>query len=279
MHCPGFTYISWITYLSLALWLWMAGCHPARPVQDGPSPAATDATATPPQSNAKDQAIARGIDYLRAAGWEFDFVYLYSYLQPRYGWPDLPAQAEHTRIADSLRGSVDARALDLLNQMALFERLRNPDARLPEEVMAHAREVDRVTVPALYCDHYPLDTARYFPILRQEMTAGNYRLTHALLAYLWLEERQCFPNQASNGLRDALVAANHALVVRFPVWLDLNIEAAALLQAVGEATPDAWIQGVIDAQQRDGGWLHGPTYDASNTHTTLLALWLLAETR
>jgi hypothetical protein len=276
--------------LACALLATLAACHPRKQVQTTVQPrvqpatgipsettASTQPPPLPPSTRTRAEAIAAGIAFLQKARWELDFVYLYSYLQPKYHWPALPAQEDNVRIADSLRAAGTDPALRILDQMTLFERLRNPAYVLDRNKMAAGQEEDAITVPALYCDAYPLDSAAYFPKLRAEMAAGDYRLTHALLAVLWLQEHKCFAARDLHDLRAGLVAGCNTIIARFPSWMDLNIEAAALLQACGERISQNWIDGVIAAQQPDGGWLDIPQHTASNTHTTILALWLLAE--
>jgi hypothetical protein len=230
----------------------------------------------PAPSKTTAQAIADGISFLRKAPWEFDFVYLYGHLQPRYHWPELPAQRHHAFIKDSLRQNGDQRALNILDQMTIFERLLNPAYQLPREKMAFAQETDAFIAPALYCDLYPLDTATYFPTLRREAAAGGYSLSHTLLAYLWLSEKSCLPPPQLQAIRTRLVQENRAMLETMEGWWDLKIEVAALLRAVGEAVPEAWTSEIIAAQQPDGGWREKPQDQRSNTHATILALWFLA---
>jgi hypothetical protein len=275
--------------LGCALVMLLGACHPRKVVQNTVQPTVQPTPATPseakqtppptapqPSTRSRAEAIADGISFLQKAHWELDFVYLYSYLQPQNHWPDLPAQRDNARIADSLRAAGTDQALRILDQMTLFERLRNPAFVLDRNKMTAGQEEDAITVPALYCDAYPLDSATYFPKLRAEMAVGDYRLTHALLAVLWLQEHQCFAPRDLRALREALVAGCSAIIARYPSWMDLNIEAAALQQAAGERISQDWIDGVIAAQRPDGGWLDIPQHTASNTHTTILALWLLA---
>lgn len=271
----------------------LAACHPRRQVQAATPPTVTTPTETatavkgdatpavlppalPPSTRTRAEAIAAGIQFLQKAHWELDFVYLYSYLQPKNHWPDLPAQQDNARIADSLRTAGTDPARRILAQMTLFERLRNPAFVLERSLMAAGQEEDAITVPALYCDAYAIDTASYFPRLRTEIAAGDYRLTHALLALLWLQEHKCSSPRDLAGLRSAMVQGCQAIVARFPSWMDLNLEAAALLQAAGERIPPDWIDGVVAAQRPDGGWLDMPQHSACSTHTTILALWLLS---
>ena len=274
-------------------WAWMFGamllavaaCHSQRHVRRtdeaihgtvAPSEQSSPKPNSNPTAKTRTEAIAAALEYLQHAHWEFDFVYLYSYLQPKFQWPDVPAQAENGRVAKQFRINGDAASLRIEDQMRLFTRLLEPSFILPRANFETAQEEDAFTIPALYCDIYPIDTSRYFPVLRQEIASGDYRLTHALLAYIWISERQCLSIAELKSIKMSLLEGNHALVDRFPMWLDLKMEAAGLLQAAGEMIPPNWIEEVIAAQQPDGGWLDIPQHTSSSTHTTILAVWLLA---
>lgn len=272
---------AWIALLICGLLSSVSGCHPRKPKPPVFSVESSVKPTDPPkptQSGPKtrEQAIAAGIDYLSRCRWELDFVYLYSYLQSKNEWPRIPAQVANELIRDSLQRNGDERAMRIHAQMAMFDRLRDPSYILPREKMALAQEEDAFTVPALYCDAYPLDTAKYLPVLRQEMSYGDYRLSHALLALFWIEERNCIPATSLAPIRKQLIDGNHAIVDRFAEWNDLRLESAALLQAAGEPIPEEWIRQVISVQQPDGGWKEFPERDNSNTHSTILALWLLS---
>jgi hypothetical protein len=224
----------------------------------------------------KDQSIADGLRYLSKVNPTWDLAYLYTYLQPKFQWPDLPMQSKIESIQDSLKNVGDTPSLRVLDQMISFKRLIDPTFVLPHRLLQSAEEEDAFTLIALYCDQLKPDSGTFFPILRQEMVTGDYRLTHALLAYVWLTEHQCFSAEDMQFLRDELISSNYSLVARFPDWIDLKIESAALLQASGEELPVVWVKDLIRAQQVDGGWRKDMHQSQSEGHATLLALWLLA---
>lgn len=230
-----------------------------------------------PANRTKAEAIAAGLDFLNKSRWEWDIVYLYSYLQPKFGWADLPMQAQNKAMSDSLRRIGDPPAMRILEQMNLFQRLIDPAFRIERDRLQNAEEEDVFTLVALYCDVLKPDSATYFPVLRREMAAGDYRLTHGLLACNWLEEQGCFTVADLGTLKRELVQRNAELAKRIPEWIDLRIEAAALLAAAGATTPEEWVSELIAAQQPDGGWRKDRYQSVSGAHPTILALWFLCE--
>ena len=248
----------------------------------GPSASTNTSTASPADrednspllSKAKtaEEATGYGISYLSEAKWEFDFVYLYSYLQPKFGWRNLPAQAQTLSIQDSLR---NAGSNSQVQEFKLFQRLIDPQFVLVPEDYDRAKDVDAITVPALYCDRYPLDTATYFPVLRTQSDAGNYAASHALLAFIWAEEKHCLSRSNAPKLYAQIIAANEALLGERPIWTDLQLEAAALLSAAGKTLPDEWKKEVIALQNADGGWSDSMKGTQSDSHATILAMWFL----
>ncbi len=265
------------------------GCHPSK--QSQKTETATTATATeaklptstlptdaplPEKSVTAADAEQRGTAYLSRVAWSMESTYLYTYLQPQFGWPDIPAQARTPMVRDSLKRRDDANARTILHEMALFERLLDPQARITAAQLSTAEETDSITVPALYCDQFPIDTAVFFPVLRGESAASGYRATHALLCLVWLQKYRCFPPATLSGLHKNITQSVRGIVLSTPdYWSDLNLEAAALLRAAGESIPKDWVRGVVAAQKPDGGWGIFPTDARSDAHATILALWLL----
>lgn len=241
------------------------------------SPTAQEAkTPVSPRQRTKEEAIADGLTYLSKVNPSWDLAYLYTYLQPKFQWPDLPMQSKIESIQDSLKNVGDAPSIRVLDQMISFKRLIDPTFVLPHRLLQSAEEEDAFTLIALYCDQLKPDSGTFFPILRREMVTGDYRLTHALLAYVWLAEHHCFSSGEMQFLKEELISSNYRLVARFPDWIDLKIESAALLQASGEELPEVWVKDLIGAQQVDGGWRKDKHQSQSEGHATLLALWLLA---
>jgi hypothetical protein len=273
---PKLFHVIAVSLLVLGAW----SCHSRKPTktngQSDPQQTNTSVRPLPSATTSAKEAVAKGIDYLRTAPWGMEHVYLYSYLQLQFAWPDIPAQAHTTFVRDSLSRKGDAQALVVLHEMDLFGRLLDPQYRISAAQLASAEELDSVTVPALYCDVFPLDTAVYFPILRGELSASGYRSTHALLCYVWMKANGCLDAATLGKWRAQMVRPNLDMIRQSPgYWSDLNIEAAALIRAAGESYPEDWVAGIVKAQRSDGGWPIFPDGDRSDPHATILALWFL----
>jgi len=168
-------------------------------------------------------------------------------------------------------------------RLRVFRRIADPDSSLPlEDLSAISHPSDAMIVQALYCDRVNLPAS--FPdTLRQAMEAGGYFCTHALLAWIWVQE---FGGQleAPEGFAEQLFAANAGIVNddRSEVT-DLKLEAAAFLYLAGQGqrVAPAFADIVLKTQNPDGGW--GATRahpGVSDWHGTVLALlFLLHQTR
>ncbi len=275
-NCSRLFQLIAVPLLVLGTW----NCHSRKPVkaevQLDPQKIIVSPKPLPATATTATEAVAKGIDYLRTAPWGMEHVYLYTYLQSQFAWPDIPAQARTIYVRDSLTRKGDAQALVVLHEMDLFGRLLDPQYRISAAQLESAEELDSVTVPALYCDVFPLDTAIYFPILRGELSASGYRSTHALLCYVWIKANECLDAATLGRWRGPMARPNLEMIHKAPnYWSDLNIEAAALIRAAGEPYPEDWVTGVVNAQRKDGGWSIFPDGDRSDPHATILALWFL----
>jgi len=166
-------------------------------------------------------------------------------------------------------------ALPLLR---VFRRIADYDNPLQiDDLDAVSHSSDRIIVSALYCDRLGLPPS--FPeVLAKAVRAGGYYLTHALLAWVWIQERGC--NLAlPDGLIDDMYGANAAVVNNDPRTVsDLKLEAAAFLCLAGEGAliDHEFVGSVVATRNDDGGW--GKARDGqgnSDWHATILGLLLL----
>jgi hypothetical protein len=161
--------------------------------------------------------------------------------------------------------------------MRLFRRIADHDNPLQySDLEAVSEDIDLVTVPALYCDQVGLPN-NYAAMLDQATRVGNYMLTHALLACIWIQENGC-EIPLSNDFIENVYRANAALINDDQVVDDLELEAAAFLYLAGQGAlvNNAFVERVIAVQNYDGGWLRSSdTPGDSDWHTTALALLLL----
>jgi hypothetical protein len=162
--------------------------------------------------------------------------------------------------------------LHLFRRIAVYNNpLREGDLTLVSS------ELDRITVPALYCNQMELPS-NYSMILENEVNRGGYFLTHALLAWIWVQENGC-ELAVPDGFVENLYAANADLINNDANVTDLELEAAAFLCLAGQADliDDAFADRVVDAQNADvdspsnGSWGH----ENVQWHTTVLGLLFL----
>ena len=164
-----------------------------------------------------------------------------------------------------------------LHTYRLFRRLMDRETPLdPDDLALVENEIDFVTVRALHCDRLDLG-ADYVERLLEAAGGERYALTHAGLAWRWLQENGC-ALEVPAGFEAALVDSMAALIDRAEPVTDLEIEAAALLHALGHAerVPPTFIAQVLAAQGPGGGFRMSSARDEEpNFHTGMLAFWLL----
>jgi hypothetical protein len=144
-----------------------------------------------------------------------------------------------------------------------------------------AVQTDRLLVTALYCDRLSLPPS-FAETLVKAVRAGGYPLTHALLAWIWVQDNRC-KLALPEGFADEMYGAAAAILNDRPTLVnDLKLEAAAFLCLArqGKRVSPGFVQHVVAIQKADGGWgkpdkidLAKP--DESSWHSTILALLLL----
>jgi len=186
---------------------------------------------------------------------------------------------EIAEFADSLQRYDQILAVrpDQAPLMRLFRRIADHDNPLQIwDLQEVSEDIDLVTVPALYCDQLELPH-NYPSTLDRATRIGNYLLTHALLACIWIQENGCEIPLSDEAIEN-IYHANAALINDDQVVDDIELEAAAFLYLAGQGAlvDNAFVERVIAVQNEDGGWL--PSSDTpgdSHWHATVLALLLL----
>jgi hypothetical protein len=161
--------------------------------------------------------------------------------------------------------------------MRLFRRIADYNTPFQywdlEEV---SEDVDRLTIPALYCNQ--LDLPRdYQSALKHSFSLGGYMLTHTLLACIWVQENGCELPVSEDFIED-VYSANAALINDDGVVEDLELEAAAFLCLAGQGSlvDHIFVDRVIASQNYDWGWLFSSDKSGvSNWHPSVLALLFL----
>jgi hypothetical protein len=153
----------------------------------------------------------------------------------------------------------------------LFRRIADYDCLISAyELKRATNALDRITIPALYCDRLEL-SSDYVTVFKAGVNKGGYELTHALLAWIWIQENGG-ELELPDGFIEDMYHANAALINLDSVVTDLEMEAAAFLYLAGQGdlVDDSFLELVIDSQCADGGW------DSSmRWHTTVLGLLYL----
>jgi len=161
--------------------------------------------------------------------------------------------------------------------MRVFRHIADQDNVLQDgDLQSVSWEMDLLTVPALYCDRLGLPDY-YTEDLARAASLGGYMLTHALLAYIWVQENGC-ELSLSEEFFEYLYHANAELINEDSVVDDLELEAAAFLYLAGQGTlvDDIFIERVLAVQKDDGGWLFSSDEPGdSHWHATVLGLLLL----
>jgi hypothetical protein len=163
--------------------------------------------------------------------------------------------------------------------LRVFRRIADHDNLLQDwDLQAVSIDVDRITVPALYCDQQGL-AVNYPAMLEAAAINGRYMLTHALLACIWIQENGCEVPLSASFIQD-MYGATAALIGGDPVVEDLELEAAAFLYLAGQGAlvDNAFIDHVVATQNYDGGWrLSSNNSGSSDWHPTILGLFLLLQ--
>jgi len=187
-------------------------------------------------------------------------------------------------FADTLK-RYDEALVERPKEAALLRVLRRiGDADNPlapddwDHVLIHT---DRLLVTALYCDR--LGVPPFFAeTLVKSVRAGGYHATHALLAWIFLQDNRCAVT-LPDGFVEEMYAAVRAILEDQPTMVnDLKLEAAAFLCLArrGSLVDPRFVQHVVAIQNADGGWgrLDRPDPakpDESSWHSSILALLLL----
>jgi len=223
----------------------------------------------PPETVDTTQAVSRAIGFLENTT-EPDALLMLNVMYRRFGI---------TEFADALQryDQILAEEPPEAPVLRLFRRIADHD-NLPQvdDFGEVSFDVDFLTIPTLYCDRYGLPDD--YPVqLVQAANSGKYMLTHALLAWIWIQENG-YEVQLPDGFIEQLYRANAELIDDNTVVNDLELEAAAFLYLAGQGTlvDKAFIARVVAVQNSDGGWLYSSdTPNASYWHATVVALLFL----
>ena len=223
-----------------------------------------------------ESAKSKAISYLDKSAFEMDFILVYSYLQQSNELPDLKVQSALNSEIEYYKNSKDPGDSIQYQTIKRFWRLVDRDFKIPQELYENAKGVDSITVKGLYCDQIKIDTNIFFQQLRDEADALNYSTSHALLSLIFLKKNNCYSDTEMNALNQYLDIKSLELLKKIDFeWNDLNIETLAFRSEADFDYQKSWIKQILKAQQEDGGWKGRSSNETSNSHTTILAIWLI----
>ena len=145
-------------------------------------------------------------------------------------------------------------------------------------------QTDRLLVSALYCDRLGLPES-FADVLARAASQGRYAATHALLAWVWIQENGC-QLPAPAGLFEDMCRAVARIIDEDPTAVsDIKLEAGAFLCLAHQVhrVDLGFVKRVIAFRNADGGWgrpVEGTGNPGeSSWHSTILALMILLHVR
>jgi hypothetical protein len=166
--------------------------------------------------------------------------------------------------------------------LRVLRRMADADNPLRPDDWDHVRiQTDRILISALYCDRLGLPPS-FDEVLIKAVRSGGYPLTHALLAWIWIQDNRC-QLTLPDGFVEEMYGAVAAILEDRPTMVnDLKLEAAAFLCLArqGARVDPRFVQRVVAIQNADGGWgrpdkVDPARPDESSWHSSVLALMLL----
>ena len=161
--------------------------------------------------------------------------------------------------------------------LRVFRRIADYNNQLKQgDLEAVWDDVDQLTVPALYCNRNGLPTD-YQNMFERAVSYGGGYLTHALLAWIWIQENGG-EMALSEDYIEEMYSATAELINDDSVVIDEELEAAAFLYIAGQGdlVDDSFVARTLETQNKHGGWfLTSADPDLPSWHATSLALLFL----
>ena len=221
-------------------------------------------------------AITKAIAYLQDTATRIDIpdYLVYDLLRRTHHLPAIRSR----QYIDTLCNGNEANFCKYYHFLRLIDAETLP---LQQNKLHIYRETDSITIQALWADKLTLNE-NYLLLLECLSKKGKYELTHAYLSLIWLKENNHWlvktPYYATleNTFKTKMIAI---LTNRFGnYWLDIHSEILALLLYDGidqENIKLTWINSMLNAQQKNGGWYYSLLNNETTAHSTVLALWAL----
>jgi hypothetical protein len=169
--------------------------------------------------------------------------------------------------------------------LRVFRRMFDANNPIEPEDWKHVTiQTDRLLVTALYCDRLGLPES-FAEVLARAVSQGRYAATHALLAWIWIQENRCQLTVPAGFFED-MCRAVQRIIDEDPTSVnDIKLEAGAFLCLARQVhrVDLGFVRRVIAFRNEDGGW-GKPVEGAGNPgesswHSTILALMILLHVR
>ena len=169
--------------------------------------------------------------------------------------------------------------------LRVFRRMFDASNPIQLEDWEHVTiQTDRLLVSALYCDRLGLPES-FADVLAKAVSQGRYAATHALLAWVWIQENRC-PLAVPDGFFEEMCRAVARIIDEDPTSVnDIKLEAGAFLCLARQVhrVDLGFVRRVIAFRNEDGGWgkpVEGAGHPGeSSWHSTVLALMILLHVR
>lgn len=221
--------------------------------------------------------IANAIAFLRSAREPHALLFM-GLIHRRFGVKEF---ANALELYDAELPKHPARAPVL----RVFRRMFDANNPIRPEDWEHVTiQTDRLLVSALYCDRLGLPES-FADVLARAVSQGGYAATHALLAWVWIQENRC-PLAVPAGFPEDMYRAVARIIDEDPTSVnDIKLEAGAFLCLAHQVhlVDLGFVRRVIAFRNPDGGWgrpVEGAgNPDESSWHSTILALMILLHVR
>ena len=169
--------------------------------------------------------------------------------------------------------------------LRVFRRMFDANNPIQLEDWEHVTiQTDRLLVSALYCDRLGLPES-FADVLARAVRQGRYAATHALLAWVWIQENKC-QLTAPPGFFEDMCRTVAGIIDEDPTSVnDIKLEAGAFLCLAHQVhrVDLGFVRRVIAFRNEDGGWgrpVEGAGHPSeSSWHSTILALMILLHVR
>lgn len=228
-------------------------------------------------TNKHDVSIKKSFEYIRERGGKFDastglFI---GFLSKKFEQANIP---KLTDVYDSM---------NIFNEhpsTKLYQRLVRSHSISKEDIEQYRASIplnrlQYIMLAGMYCDQVPL-TDDFSQKVKQQTDLDGYFLTHAALSIHFTKCLKCPISDELKSIENQQIQLLKQLIETTDIQ-DLKYETIAILKLMRPHTQikQEWVKEILDLQLEDGGWARVSQLKTSNDHTTLLALWVLLESK